>query len=263
MSKKGLLPHRLVAYMERDVSPSEAAAVEAQLAESPAARRRLASYRRIADTLGRPQPELESVDLVGAVASQLAPAAAGRPTRPRPWLLYAGALAAAACAAVILGWTRPDSRDEVRRKGSAAAHAQRWAGVRLYRAAGAEPPALVETEVSRRDGVLVSYTNLGPRPFDYLMVFAVDAERQVTWLYPAWERASDNPTAIPVHKGVADMELRALIRPNWALGRLTLHALFTRRPLGVHEVEAQLARAAGPLSIPDSEEQVLTFSVVP
>lgn len=253
---------RLIAYLEGDVAPSEAAEVEAQLAESPAARRRLDRYRAIAAALGSKEPELESLDLVSAVRRK-AELPMGQPVRARRWPLYAGTLVAVACAALVIGTTNLGRQDEVRTKGAAPADAQRWAGIRLYRVAAAEAPRPIDGNVGSRDGVLVSYTNLGPQPFDYLMVFAVDADKQVRWLYPAWERASEDPTAIAVRKGVADLELSSLIRPSWAAGPLVVHALFTRRPLGVHEVEALLARTTGPLPLADSAEQIITLTVQP
>ena len=124
--------------------------------------------------------------------------------RARRWPLYAGTLVAVACAALVIGTTNLGRQDEVRTKGAAPADAQRWAGIRLYRVAAAEAPRPIDGNVGSRDGVLVSYTNLGPQPFDYLMVFAVDADKQVRWLYPAWERASEDPTAIAVRKGDPD-----------------------------------------------------------
>lgn len=264
MSDKTLLPERLVAYLDGDLSAADRADVEAQLAGSPAARQQLASYRSLTAALGARELELESFDLVSAVRRQCAPPASPRSPAPaHAWRLFAYAGALAACTALVVGVTSIVRRDEVRTKGVAAADPQRWAGVRLYRVSGTAAPAPIDAAVARQDGVLVSYTNLGPQPFDYLMVFAVDADQQVRWLYPAWERASEDPTGIAVRKGVAGVELPALIRPGWAVGPLTVHALFTRRPLGVHEVEAQLARGRGALSIAESAEQIFTLTVTP
>ena len=128
---------------------------------------------------------------------------------------------------------------------------------------GTAAPLPIDATVGSRDGVLVSYTNLGPQPFDYLMIFAVDADKQVKWLYPAWERESEDPTGIAVRRGVADLELHTLITPSFAVGPLTVHALFTRRPLGVHQVEAQLALGPGPLALAESAEQIISLNVQP
>lgn len=267
MTDKPGLPQQLFAYLERDLSPADAAAVEAQLADSPAARRQLESYRKITEALGAAAPELESLDLVSVVRRQVEQAAPPRPpVRARRGFLYAGVLAAAACVGLMMGVTGLGLQDEVRKKGVTSPAPDRWAGVHLYRVAGTAAPTLLEKDhpdLGSGDGVLVSYTNLGPLPFDYLMVFAVDAQRQVTWLYPAWERASEDPLAIPVRKGAAEVELRSLIRPRWAAGPVAVHALFLRRPLGVHEVEALLARAPGPLSLAESAEQIINLRVLP
>jgi beta-glucosidase len=43
--------------------------------------------------------------------------------------------------------------------------------------------------------LLFSYTNVGPAPFEYLMIFGIDARDDVHWFFPA--RESDSPTARP------------------------------------------------------------------
>lgn len=267
MTDKLLLPQQLVAYLEHDLSPADAAEVEAQLADSPAARRQLQSYRKLTAALGAAAPELESLDLVSAVRRQVEQTNPPRPpVRARAGFVYAGVLAAAACAALVMGVANLGLHDEVRKKGVTTSAPDRWAGVALYRVVGTAAPTPLDQDhrdLGSGDGVLVSYTNLGPLPFAYLMVFAVDSQRQVTWLYPAWERASEDPTAIPVRKGVAEVELRSLIRPSWAVGPVAVHALFTHRPLGVHEVEALLAQAPGPLALAHSVEQIITLNVQP
>ncbi len=262
MSGKTLLPERLVAYVDGELSAAEKAEVEALLAGSPAARQQLASYRNITAALGASEPDLETIDLVSAVRRQTTQPAPSR-SPARMWRIPAFAGALAACAVLIVVVTNLARQDEVRTKGVAAVSSQRWAGVRLFHVAGSAAAAPVNTVVGRHDGVLVSYTNLGPAPFDYLMVFAVDADQQVRWLYPAWERASEDPQGIPVRKGVAEVELPTLIRPGWVVGPLTVHALFTRQPIGVHEVEAQLARPKGPLQLAESAQQTFTLTVTP
>jgi hypothetical protein len=87
---------------------------------------------------------------------------------------------------------------------------------------------------------LFSYTNLGPHPFDYLMIFATDASAEVRWFYPAWESAADNPQSIAITRGGANVPLGELVQQDAAEGPLSLYALFTARPLSVKEVEAWL-----------------------
>jgi hypothetical protein len=71
---------------------------------------------------------------------------------------------------------------------------KRWAGIQIYRVSEQSGPEPLGARMAPSDGLLVSYTNLGATPFDYLMVFAVDAEHEVRWLYPAYEMPGDNPS---------------------------------------------------------------------
>jgi hypothetical protein len=263
MSKSPLSPRTMVAYLERELAPSEARQVEAALAESPEAQRRLESYRAIADALGSPEPELEALDLAGAVRARAArQTKPGRRWRPARWHLWSSALAAAACVALVVGLSgrRPD--DNPHAKGAAGSAEDRWAGVRLFRAEGG-PARPLGSVIGRREGVLVSYSNLGPTPFGYLMVFAVDARGEVAWLHPAWERAEENPVSIAIASGVTARELPSLIHPSWTPGPVTIHALFTRQPLHVREVEALRPADDGRLPIADSAQQIFHLAVEP
>lgn len=228
-------PDRLLAYALDDLPPSEVASVEAELAASPEARRTVDEVRAITSALASPEPELEALDLASAVRAQ-----AARPAKPpRRWLRWTGALAAAASVALAIGVV--SFRDRVREKGSVTNDAQRWAGVRLFRTVGEGPPQPLAATIGRSDGILVSYSNLGPRPFSHLMVFTVDARREVSWLYPAWQRPTDDPESVPLSPG-ATVELRERVTPTWSAGRSTIYALFTHEPHRVREIEALLAR---------------------
>jgi hypothetical protein len=94
--------------------------------------------------------------------------------------------------------------------------------------------------MARNDELLFSYTNLGAQPFDYLMIFAKDADAEVRWFYPAYESAAENPLSIAIARGRANVPLGELVQQEVADGPLALYALFTTRPLSVLEVEAWL-----------------------
>src|SRR5262249_46215534 len=121
----------LAAYLEGEVTASEAAALEAQLAETPSARRRLDHLRDTRDALGAPIPDLEGTARPPAVDRALrAPPPAPAPRRRVP--LWAGLLTAGALAAVALVlWLRPS--DEFRVKSATGGGddriSDRWAGV--------------------------------------------------------------------------------------------------------------------------------------
>jgi len=123
--------------------------------------------------------------------------------------------------------------------------------------------------VSTTDGFLFSYTNLGNNPFNYLVIFAVDARKNVRWFYPAYEQLGTNPTSIPIKQGLADVPLPDLIHQDWAPGPIVFHALFSSRPLHVLEVEARVEQAGSvqatrePLYVSDTWDQVTTTELVP
>lgn len=256
----------LAAYLEGEVTPSEAAAIERELAASPVARRQLAELRSIREVLSDPGAENRTVDIVPSLTRALDTP----PPRQRPaLLLWAGGFAAAAGLAVLAAVGLPDRDPEFRAKSSGApANApERWAGVQIFRLGPDKRPQRVEHGIARGDGLLFSYTNLGPRPFSHLMLFAVDARGEVRWFHPAYEHAGANPSSIPLRRGDADVPLADVIHHDLPPGPLAVHALFTAHPLTVLEVEAALAgrgTAAGEgLGLPDSFEKVHSLAVTP
>ena len=179
-----------------------------------------------------------------------------REPAPRRACLGCGAgrrsgLAMAASAALALLVVRParhsdgtgDEAAGLRAKSASTAAAsapERWAGIGVYRVTGGGPPQRLGERISRDDGLLFTYTNLGARPFTHLMIFAVDGSAQVRWFYPAYQRAGTNPASISIEAN-ANVPLAEVVRHPFATGPATFQALFSRRPLRVEEVEAWLA----------------------
>jgi hypothetical protein len=259
------------------VTPSEAAAVEEQLAGSATARQQLDALRQIRSALAAPVPELESIDVSAPVLAEIARARAAPPPArwpgraARAW--RAAVLAASACAvgaaaaAILLARARPPA-DEFRAKSAAPpslAAGERWAGVQAYHVAASGQPEHLGALLAAGDGLLFAYTNLGPRPFAYLMIFAVDARGAVHWCHPAYERAGTDPASIPLRPGEARVPLAEVIHHDFPPGPLELRALFSMRPLRVLEVEAWLAGRpppSAPLPYPDAFLQVIDTQVV-
>ncbi len=111
----------------------------------------------------------------------------------------------------------------------------------------------------------ISFTNLGPQPYAFLMVFTIDASREVRWLYPAYEQAGTDPPAIPIAAGVADIVLPDLVEHDFARGRLVVCGLFLRRALRVGAIETALGGLPpGPgerLPVPDSGQHCFDVEV--
>lgn len=286
-------PELLVSYVDGDVTPSQAAAIERAIEESPEVRRRASELTRITTALSSSIPELESMDLAARVRAGTAEIdrqsreRARRNERPWSfsprfrwrwrWPAAMTGLVAAGATALLLFVARPENRagDELavldeaagmraKSAGPGAAGApERWAGISAYRVAGGRAPERLGGRMSSDDGLLFAYTNLGPRPFTHLMVFAVDASGQVRWFHPAYQQAGTNPASIPIQAN-ANVPLAEVVSHPFAPGPATVHALFSRRPLRVQEVEAWLARrpaANGATPWPDSYRHTLSTSI--
>lgn len=258
----------LVAYLEREVTASEAASIEVALADSAAARRELDALRGIREALSSPIPELEALDLVPGIRRALQRPAPARPRRVR----FRGVLLSlAACLTLALAiglWRReaPDPSQQFRAKNAAEPTAERWAGIQAYRVAPGGEPERLGDSMAASDGLLFSYTNLGPRAFSHLMIFALDARGAVRWFHPAYERSGSNPGSIPIRRGEARVPLAELIHHPFSDGPLTIYAVFSMQPLYVAEVEARLAARpdpTAPLGLRDTSEQRLETRVGP
>jgi hypothetical protein len=242
-----LAPRALAAYVAGEVTPSERAAIEAALAASPALQRRVESLRRVQTRLMAPLPAVEALDLVADLNVRVASARlarAPRPDRGRRWRLALGAVGVLGCAAAALAVvvrSNPDSAFHSKAAGGDSSAAGRASGVHAYRiaTAGAVPKRLGAT-MSPGDGLLFEYVNLAARPFAFLMIFGVDAQGEVRWFYPAYEKAETNPASVAILKG--RVALKDAVYHDLPRGRFALHALFTPGALHVREVEAWLAR---------------------
>jgi hypothetical protein len=262
-----------VRYLQGELSRSESEEVERLIADSRRAQERVTELRAMMDELRRPPEWVDEVDLVAAVNERLAGeggtphgGARSKPGRMRAARWLGGGGAALAAAAAIVFVARAADRDAettaeatsgqeragpatrsgppigIRRKGVVQpGDPDRWVGIELARAGTGTAPEVVVAGARLAPGELsVTYTNLGPAPFSHLMVFAVDAAGEVRWLYPAYERAGTDPTAIAIAGGAAQVPLPDLIEHDFRAGRLLVCGLFLRAPLAVSQVEAAL-----------------------
>jgi hypothetical protein len=272
----------LAAYVDGDVTPSQFSAVARAIDESPELRRRADELRRITATLSSPIADLESLDVAASVRAGTAAIDRERAEHARaprrPWLRGWSLVGFATTAALAVGLlvVRPAHRSQgtgdevagVRAKSASSAAAsapERWAGIGVYRVTGGGPPQRLGERISRDDGLLFTYTNLGARPFTHLMIFAVDGSGQVRWFYPAYQQAGTNPASIAIQAN-ANVPLAEVVRHPFATGPATFQALFSRRPLRVEEVEAWLAQrpaANGAPPWPETYRQIVMTSVEP
>jgi hypothetical protein len=306
----------LLAYLEGEVTQSQAAAIDAALADAPADRRRLERLRAMLGHLAGTPEELDAVDLVPQVRQAIAALPAPAPRQRQVWPLLAAAAAllvttSSLVAGGLLSGERATMNEGAVAQGRASggdpefrvksaqgqagpteaqAHAEsdRWVGITAYRVpadAAEEPPRRVSDRMRRGDGLLFSFDNLGPAPFAYLMIFAVDGAGEVYWFHPAYEDAGADPVSISITGSIADttgatgergqsaIELPDLVHHDYRAGELAIYGLFTRAPVHVSAVEGAIAtlvrsgswNVAQPprLPIPDSGQQVVPVQVEP
>jgi hypothetical protein len=249
MSRRETNARELAAYLEGEVTTSERAAIDSELSSSAQARNTLRQLQKIVDHLAAPAPDLEGIDLEARVRAAMHQPLPAPRTRRR--LLPVWLVGVAAClGGLVLYLARPPEAAEFRAKsnGVLAVPAKRWAGIQIYKAIEHSTPELLGTEISPSDGLLFSYTNLGARPFDYLMIFAVDARGEVSWFYPAHEQVGENPESISIRRERANVPLGEVIRQDFAAGPLSLYALFTRESRKVLEIEAWVKEHGRPLA---------------
>lgn len=260
----------LAAYLEGEVTRHEAAHIEGALESCATSRRHLEELRQIRQALAAPAPEIESLDLVAAVRNkaqtQTPPTRLRRRTPTFSALAIAAGVAALAFGVAVLPENLPSAGSpEFRAKAASDTTLQdRWTGIRIHRVVAHKTPERVTDSLDRNDALLFSYTNLGPDPFEYLMIFAVGADRRVHWFYPAYETASEDPRSIDIEPGSA--QLADAIEHDYSAGRLEVYALFSHQPEQVSRIETWFSQRAQPLEaapMPHTRLQKLSLQVRP
>jgi hypothetical protein len=266
-----LSTRHLAAYLQGEVTASEAGSIETELRDNAGTRKRLAELQHIRDVLSAPVPELAQLDLVARVQTALAQPSRASSTRGRVLMRSLAAAAALVAVAVMLRDVSQhgSSASEFRAKssGSAVAASRRWAGIQVHRIDAAGKSERADEQLTAQDDLVFSYANLGPAPFDYLMIFAVDASGKVYWFYPAYERQDTDPPAVAIQKSASEAPLPDLIHHDFAYGPLSIYGLFARHPLRVSQVEAWLGEHGGRITsvtpLPETSLHSVTLRVEP
>ncbi len=252
----------LLLFTQGEVTANRAEELETWAASAPGNRARLEELRSMLAALAAPVPP---VDLLAGIHAQFAQAPP-KSKRFHPGVIRAAAFAAAACLAAVWLAARPPT-EAVRIKGAGATRADAWAGVQAYRVEPGGQPRPLGEQLGAHDNLLFAYTNGGPTPYPYLLVFAVDSAGRVYWYYPAWTVPGEDPEAIAIQPSERVVELHEQIAQPLPPGPLLVHAVFARRALRVSEVERALREVsavdAGPLPFPDTAQQELMVGVSP
>jgi hypothetical protein len=195
------------------------------------------------DLAARPQLAVSE----DAFTDRVLAARAALPSEPRPAhaserrrrLVHgAGVLAVAACAAVSLLTLAPRApRSEVQARGAELSRAQKVSADVLFVRDSVLYP-LSNARLQQGDALAVRYTNPGDVP-RYLTVFALDAQNELHWVYPAYVDPASNPSSVRLLPEVRGKLLDEVVEPEApAPGELSVFALITAQPLHVQEIEA-------------------------
>jgi hypothetical protein len=244
----------LVRYLDGELSLDDGNAVERAARDSGEVRARLERLRRIRRALESPVPELEQRDLAAAVHRGIE---ARSRQSPHAWAAALSLAAAVVCGLWIVGRPAdsallalaqtPTDNGEFRAKTAAQPTSKsavesardRWLGLQVHRVHENGAPERVSDRVAVGDGLVFSYTNLGPDPFHYFAIVGNNGG-DWHWFFPD-VTASRNETSMRAVEGQAEVPLAELIHPQLQVGSLKLAAVFSRRPLAAREMEAWLA----------------------
>lgn len=260
--------NELFLYLEGEVTKRRAAEIDEHLGACRACQERLQGRREMLESLAEPDEELEGIDLVPDVR-KLIGEQGDQPAKPRrklPAVSVRIGLLVALAGAVAL-WFVTEEQDEFRIKsaGETVFEQDRWVGLKAFRVGEGEKPDPLEGRMGRGDYLLFAYTNQGEKPYPYMMILAVDANKRVRWFYPAYTSAGTDPRSIPIGGNVSGAELFEKIRHDFAPGPLWIYGLFTRTPLRVSAVEAKVLGLKPGERIPlkDSAQHILKTVVEP
>ncbi|MBU0552892.1 zf-HC2 domain-containing protein [Myxococcota bacterium] len=255
-------PDLLAAHFEGRITPEEERALRAHLLDCGGCRGRYEGWSRLAAL----DPALPSLQDRLAVGLGLAPAIAAPQAAPRALRLSLPKMEAWGVKGVVAGGglsalalliglsllgTPPTTTPRLPQTAEELGLRPRGGDLGVGFAAfkleprGALP---VSHEIRAQDGLAFAYDNRAQK--QRLMIFAVDASRNVYWYHPAWTDPADNPTAILIQGGAERHELDEAVAHALTPGPLWVHALFTDAPLTVRDIEARLGDdPAAPLGI--------------
>jgi hypothetical protein len=182
----------------------------------------------------------------------------GRRRLARVFPIGVATLVAAAAALVLWLRVAPDAGFTARGTGHPAPASRLF----VYEVRPGAPPGLASGTVGRRDELAFAYENGAAK--NRVMIFGVDEHGHVYWFYPAYQRETENPVAIPIESDGRRHELPEAVRHDLDGAHLEVRAVFLDTPMPVREMEALVREhPTGPLPIPGAVEDRASFSLAP
>ena len=122
-------------------------------------------------------------------------------------------------------------------------HADRWVSVALFQRTfeTTRYTRIVDRLVTGRP-IAVAYEDRSSEPFPYLMVFGVDDTGRIYWLFPEYADVNENPLSIDARHDGGYISLPEEVTHDFHPGRVRFYGLFTRSPLDVRRIEADIRR---------------------
>lgn len=234
-------------FADADLPPEQLRRVEKHLELCSSCARQVIALQRLISDIAAPvaSPPLDLTAHVGAVMRRLdAPVPL---TKRPPWVVWSGALAAAAALTLWL-IKSPEPRvvpPFVARGGASVPSLSRDVALQLYAQGRTlrvlQPGSSVRPDVALTAGL----SNLSPEPA-HLLLFAVDTRGQVHWISPEYTRAGSDPRATRIAPARTEQLLpTAAVFDDLAPGPLRVVAVITREPTRVSAIEALSAVELG------------------
>lgn len=228
------LNDELLKKTEGELTTRRAAELDEALQTSPELQAEQRKVEQLLAAVSAADPALENVDLREGLWARPVPE-----RRSARWPLFVAVAAVAAGLALFIAIPSAEESRFHPKGGDATS----LSGVKVLvfpRGGGAAMP-LGDT-LHRDDALGFGYRNQPDSKNRALAIYAVDASGRIFWFYPAWREGQAPPSSIAISTSTALIPLHDMVKHDFALGKLTLHALFTPEPISVLDVESGRVR---------------------
>lgn len=251
-------PIELAAMLDRELPERRAGELRVHVDSCSACGARVRAHHLLVADVRAPAFDVATAPIAARILAQLdaAPSRSRAHGSARTW--FAGAtLATAAVVGVLVVRSDNPGSATMQARGGGGDQLSRRASASLYVVGDRAEPVRSGAAISTDSHLVVGYRNLDRNAPVYLTAFAEDSARAIHWLYPAYERLSDDPRAIEL----PFTEREALLSDNVVLdrpaaGRLRVVIVISRAQPRVSTIEglapAELAADALRARWPDA-----------
>jgi hypothetical protein len=226
-----------VALVDGEVTRNRQSELEAHRVSCERCQGALARARSLQDLLAMP------VDLPGdsearaaRVLSAIDQEAAAPPRRRARASWVAFGFAAAAAGILVLGTMRMAQVGAVQARGSALTFGQR-VGVRLYGPLARRHELVDGARVLRSTLLTGSWVNRNDATL-YLLLFGIDRDGEIHWLYPGYTDASKDPPSVPLPSAGQETAFDESVELTDApAGEMRIVTVLSNTPLRVSDIE--------------------------